>query len=337
MTAVQAAPQPNAHMPLNYQARQEMVKAPLQECCARAEIATYFQLSGLPLSAAESITMTLPPATAERASRAATTAYDMTSHHTMVTLKQGGAAVQIQLPGTVPIIANQLGVITATGARIPGLPPKVVNSPACCCAAILRAAFLVNGQLAEPGRGSPLTYTCPTHELAMAINGAIRRITNKGRIKETANGEFMVHHRERPSVFTILDTIGAPLAAMNWQNTWEHQREILLDKQRNPNNRDPLTSSNTNRAAIAAQLSAKKAELSLQILGDAVPSHLESTALLRMQHPTLTLTDLAAKSSPPTSKDAVAGKLRRLFAMADRHAEEHDLLKPSDITLDHTI
>jgi DNA-binding transcriptional regulator WhiA len=43
---------------------------------------------------------------------------------------------------------------------------------------------------------------------------------------------------------------------------------------------------------------------------------------LRLQHKAASLDELGHLASPPMTKDAVAGRIRRLLAMADKLAEE---------------
>jgi cell division protein WhiA len=50
-----------------------------------------------------------------------------------------------------------------------------------------------------------------------------------------------------------------------------------------------------------------------------VPDPLAAAGTLRLARPELGLADLAAHADPPLSKDALAGRLRRLLALANRH------------------
>ena len=55
------------------------------------------------------------------------------------------------------------------------------------------------------------------------------------------------------------------------------------------------------------------------LAGDA-PEHLLGAGRLRLEHPKATLEELGTFTDPPMTKDAVAGRLRRLLTVADRHA-----------------
>ncbi len=58
----------------------------------------------------------------------------------------------------------------------------------------------------------------------------------------------------------------------------------------------------------------------LLILGDQVPKNLVAAAALRMTHRQVSLEALGQMMDPPMTKDAIAGRIRRLLALADRHA-----------------
>lgn len=73
------------------------------------------------------------------------------------------------------------------------------------------------------------------------------------------------------------------------------------------------------RAAVAAGVRVKRA---LEILGDDVPEHLLVAGELRLQHKQASLEELGSLHVPPLTKDAVAGRIRRLLATADKKAAE---------------
>ena len=60
----------------------------------------------------------------------------------------------------------------------------------------------------------------------------------------------------------------------------------------------------------------------LEILGDDVPEHLVAAGRLRIEHRQASLEDLGALADPPMTKDAIAGRIRRLLALADKRASD---------------
>ena len=73
------------------------------------------------------------------------------------------------------------------------------------------------------------------------------------------------------------------------------------------------------QAAVAA---CARVERALEILGDDVPEHLRTAGNLRLAHRDASLDELGHHADPPMTKDAVAGRIRRLLAMADKRADE---------------
>ena len=73
------------------------------------------------------------------------------------------------------------------------------------------------------------------------------------------------------------------------------------------------------QAAVAA---GARVERALEILGDDIPEHLKVAGLLRLQNKQASLEELGQLHQPPLTKDAVAGRIRRLLATADKRAAE---------------
>ena len=59
-----------------------------------------------------------------------------------------------------------------------------------------------------------------------------------------------------------------------------------------------------------------------RFLGDDVPDNLREAGEFRIKYPEDSLNLLGERLNPPATKDAVAGRLRRLNTMADRKAAE---------------
>jgi DNA-binding protein WhiA len=63
-------------------------------------------------------------------------------------------------------------------------------------------------------------------------------------------------------------------------------------------------------------------ERALEILGGDAPEHLTVAGLLRIQHRQASLEELGQLADPQLTKDAIAGRIRRLLAMADKRARD---------------
>ena len=79
---------------------------------------------------------------------------------------------------------------------------------------------------------------------------------------------------------------------------------------------------NLRRSAQAAVAAGARVERAMEILGEDIPEHLRMAGELRLANKQASLDELGRLSEPVLTKDAIAGRIRRLLAMADRRAEE---------------
>ena len=77
---------------------------------------------------------------------------------------------------------------------------------------------------------------------------------------------------------------------------------------------------NLRRSARAAVAAGARVERALEILGEEIPDHLQLAGRLRLEHKQASLEELGQLHDPVLTKDAIAGRIRRLLAMADKRA-----------------
>ncbi len=211
-------------------------------------------------------------------------------------------------------LARQAGLVDSNGRPVRGLPPAVVSGGTCDAAAAWRGAFLAHGSLTEPGRSSSLEITCPGPEAALALVGAARRLGVQAKHREV-RGVDRVVIRDGDAIAVLLTRLGAHEALMAWEDR-RMRREVRATANRLANFDD----ANLRRSARAAVAAGARVARALELLGEDAPEHLLSAGRLRIEHSNASLEELGALADPPMTKDAVAGRIRRLLAMADRHA-----------------
>ena len=79
---------------------------------------------------------------------------------------------------------------------------------------------------------------------------------------------------------------------------------------------------NLRRSARAAVAASARVQRALEILAEDVPDHLLAAGRLRVEHTQASLEELGQLADPAMTKDAVAGRIRRLLAMADKKAKD---------------
>jgi DNA-binding protein WhiA len=123
--------------------------------------------------------------------------------------------------------------------------------------------------------------------------------------------------RDGDQIGALLTRIGAHESVLAWEER-RMRREVRATANRLANFDD----ANLRRSARAAVAASARVSRALEILAGEAPAHLLEAGQLRIEHGQASLEELGALSSPPMTKDAVAGRIRRLLAMADKRAAE---------------
>jgi cell division protein WhiA len=216
-------------------------------------------------------------------------------------------------------LARQTGLLDNRGRPVRGLPPQVVSGSGCDAVAAWRGAFLAHGSLTEPGRSSALEVTCPGPEAALALVGAARRIGISAKAREV-RGVDRVVIRDGDAISSLLARLGAHESLLAWE-----ERRLRREVRATANRLANFDDANLRRSARAAVAAGARVERALEILGDEVPDHLKMAGSLRVEHKQASLEELGQLHDPPLTKDAIAGRIRRLLAMADKRAQELDI------------
>jgi DNA-binding transcriptional regulator WhiA len=179
------------------------------------------------------------------------------------------------------------------------------------CGRRILVAWGVSGALVLNGRTTALNVLCPGIETALALVGAARRLGINARRRDVSD-QVWVTVRNAEATGELLDRMGAP-----------HAGQTCNHHQQRPSHPDGdaahlLVQANARRSARAAAETTARVQWALAVLGEHVPEHLEVAGRLRIEHPTASLEELSLRCDPPMSKDAMAGRLRRLISTAER-------------------
>jgi len=213
-------------------------------------------------------------------------------------------------------LARQTGLIDVRGRPVRGLPAQVVNGRLCDAEAAWRGAFLAHGSLMEPGRSASLEVTSPGSEAALALVGAARRLGVAAKAREV-RGVDRVVIRDADAISALLTRLGAHDCVLAWE-----ERRVRREVRATANRLANFDDANMRRSARAAVAASARVERALEILGDDIPDHLRAAGRLRLKHRQASLEELGQLSDPPMTKDAIAGRIRRLLATADKRAAD---------------
>src|SRR6478736_3155325 len=205
----------------------------------------------------------------------------------------------VRVVGGGDALARQTGLLDARGRPVRGLPPQIVA-----------------GSVTEPGRSASLEVTCPGPEAALALVGAARRIGIPAKAREVRGADRVVV-RDGDAIAALLTRLGAHSSVLAWEER-RMRREVRATANRLANFDD----ANLRRSARAAVAASARVARALEILGDEAPDHLSQAGALRIAHGQASLEELGQLADPPMTKDAIAGRIRRLLTMADKRASD---------------
>ncbi len=290
-------------------------------CCRKAEVSTLLRFAGGLHLAAGRIVVEAELDTGAAARRLRKDVAEVFGHASELIvlapsgLRKGNRYV-VRVTKDGESLARQTGLVDGYGRPVRGLPRQVVSAATCDCESAWRGAFLAHGSLTEPGRSMSLEVTCPGPEAALAMVGAARRLKIHAKAREV-RGVDRVVIRDGDAISALLTRLGAHDSMLAWEDR-RMRREVRATANRLANFDD----ANLRRSARAAVAAGARVERALEILGSSAPGHLIVAGELRIRHRQASLEELGQLADPALTKDAIAGRIRRLLALADRRAAE---------------
>jgi DNA-binding protein WhiA len=290
-------------------------------CCRKAEVSVLLRFAGGLHIAGGKIVVEAELDTGQAARRLRKDLADIYGHESVVSVLSGsgirkGSRYIVRVTTEGEHLAKQVGLVDAGGRPIRGLPPHIVNGPLCDAEAAWRGAFLAHGSLTEPGRSSSLEITCPGPEAALALVGSARRLQIAAKAREV-RGVDRVVIRDGDAISAMLTLLGAHESVLAWE-----ERRLRREVRATANRLANFDDANLRRSARAAVAAGARAARAIEILGEEIPGHLLEAGQLRVTHQQSSLEELGALAVPPMTKDAIAGRIRRLLAMADKRASD---------------
>ena len=179
-----------------------------------------------------------------------------------------------------------------------------------CLSAFLKGVFLASGRISDPERLYMLEFS-----FARNINKFLDFFSENGlkpRVSEKVK-ETVVYFRNSNDIEMFFALAGMNNTAFSLMNT-KIKREIINNVQRIANcetsNIDKAVSASMTQIAVIDEL-IKKGLLSQ------LPDELQLTALARVEHRDLSLSQLAAVITPPISKPGLSHRLKKIMELAN--------------------
>ena len=182
----------------------------------------------------------------------------------------------------------------------------------CCRRAFLRAAFLGAGTMSNPEKSYHLEWRAEDDRLADTLRQLLERSEMPG-LSYQRKGKTVVCLKRAEQVSGMLALMGAHGSVLKMENI-RVNRQTRLRANRAAN----CDEHNSERMLDASQKQIQACrDISLRVGLFTLPPALREMARVRMENPSLSLSELGAAMDPPLSKSAVNHRLRRLTEIAE--------------------
>ena len=182
----------------------------------------------------------------------------------------------------------------------------------CCRVSFVKGAFLAGGSVTDPMKRYHLELVTDHYNVSREIfpmlldMGFEPKSTSRG-------GNYIVYFKQSEAIADMLTTLGAPVSAMHVMSA-KIEKEMTNSVNRKVN----CDTANVLKSVDAAQRQLEAIRRIEQKCGiEALPERLRETALLRMENPEFSMSELAAAHAPPITKSCLNHRIRKLTEIAE--------------------
>ena len=182
----------------------------------------------------------------------------------------------------------------------------------CCRVSFVKGAFLAGGSVTDPMKRYHLELVTDHYNVSREIfpmlldMGFEPKSTSRG-------GNYIVYFKQSEAIADMLTTLGAPIAAMNVMSA-KIEKEMTNSVNRKVN----CDTANVLKSVDAAQRQLEAIRRIEKNSGiESLPERLRETALLRLENPEFSMSELAAAHAPPITKSCLNHRIRKLTEIAE--------------------
>lgn len=213
-------------------------------------------------------------------------------------------------PATLQAL-NELGVLTDAFRLESGIPGRLLKRR-CCKAAFLRGCLIGAGSVNPPHSEAHLEILSPHADFAAALVGLLEALEFHPGLY-VRRGSYVVYLKGREDVAELLALAGAQESALQIE-----VQAVMKEVRARANRLTNWDQANLGRTSAAAVRQVEAITyLEARGLLDGLPVALYEMAALRLEHPYLNLSELAAESPDALTRSAANHRLRRLEQAAE--------------------
>lgn len=198
-----------------------------------------------------------------------------------------------------------------------GIDPEVIRKK-CCRRAYLRGLFLAGGSVNDPEKEYHLEIVCSDAATAGDIKKLMNQFSLGAGIMER-RGSFVVYIKEGDHVSDFMKITGVSNQVFRFEET-----RVMKSLRNTANRMVNCESANVDRAVSASARQIENIRYIQEHIGlENIPEKLRMAAELRLQHPEMSISELAGMLEPPVSKSGLSHRFSRIAETADRLRKEN--------------
>lgn len=181
----------------------------------------------------------------------------------------------------------------------------------CCRLSFVKGAFLSGGSVTDPMKRYHLElvtnhYNVNREMFSLLLDmGFEPKSTFRG-------GNYIIYFKQSETISDVLTTLGAPVASMSIMSA-----KIEKEMTNSVNRRVNCDTANVIKTVDAAQRQLEVIRKIEHMNGlESLPEKLRETAVLRLENPESSMTELANAHTPPITKSCLGHRLRKLSELA---------------------
>jgi cell division protein WhiA len=181
----------------------------------------------------------------------------------------------------------------------------------CCRPSFLRGAFLAGGSVTNPAKRYHLELVTDHFNVSRETYSLLLEMDFEPK-EARRKGNFVLYFKQSSAIEDFLTTIGAPISAMGLMSL-----KIEKDMRNSVNRKVNCDTANVSKTVDAALLQIEAiGKLSAKTGLDSLPDKLRETAVLRMENPELSLSELAELLM--VTKSCLNHRLRKLIELSGK-------------------
>ena len=225
--------------------------------------------------------------------------------------------VKIKKSGAQIIGVDKQGQNIHNTLRNDTVPGMHVCTQTCCKRAFLRGAFLACGSLSDPEKDYHLEFVLKNGAQADMLRSVLASLSvDAGTVMRKK--AHVLYIKDSEMIATVLTLADATVALMDLENI-----RILKEVRNDVNRRVNCETANIGKTVRAASKQVEEIRFLASRPGfDELPEELKVTAALRLEHPEVSLSELAMLHPVSVSRSGINHRLRRLCELAERIKKE---------------